>query len=273
VQILRGWKLAADPDGPEPRQPRRRFDLRRGPDGEWDGQLRCPTDDGALLDGALAPFERAEWERDWDDARRLHGDQASPHHLPRTAAERRLAALLALARRGAGNPDNTREPKPLVNVVVTHAAFERALTESAGLPVEPVDPRRAHEFDCRLTDGTPIDPATMLRHALSGFVRRVVIDPAGVITDLGRRQRLFTGPLRHAILALVPHCTFPGCTVPARNCEIDHRHQWRHGGHTNPANAAPLCDRHQKRKEHGYTDHPNPDGTWTWHRPDGTRLE
>jgi hypothetical protein len=272
-QILRAWRLAADPDGSEPRCPRRRFDLRRGPDGEWDGRLLAPADEGAAIDAALAPFERIEWEKDWDEARRLHGLDAAPHHLPRTASERRLAALLALVSRGAGSPDSTREPKPLVNIVVTQAAFERALAQAAGLPVDPVDPRRAHELDCRLIDGTPIDPATMLRHALSGFVRRVVIQSPGIITNIGRRQRLFTGPLRHAILSLVPHCGFPGCTVPARHCEVDHRHRWRHGGTTTPDNGAPLCDRHQKLKERGFTDQQNPDGTWTWHRPDGTRLE
>ncbi len=271
--ILRAWKLAADPDGPEPRCPRRRFDLRRGPDGEWDGRLLAPADEGAAIDAALAPFERIEWQRDWDEARRIHGVDASAHHLPRTASERRLAALAAALRRGAGSPDHTREPKPLVNIVVTHAAFERALAQAAGLPVEPLDPTRAHELDCRLIDGTPIDHATMLRHALSGFVRRVVIQSPGIITDIGRRQRLFTGPMRHAILSLVPHCGFPGCTVPARHCEVDHRHRWRHGGPTTPENGAPLCDRHQKLKERGFTDQQNPDGTWTWHRPDGTRLE
>jgi hypothetical protein len=272
-QILRAWRLAADPDGPEPRCPRRRFDLRRSPDGEWDGRLLAPADEGAAIDAALAPFERIEWERDLAEARRIHGLDAAAHHLPRTASERRLAALLALVSRGAGSPDGTREPKPLVNIVVTQAAFERALAQAAGLPVEPLDPTRAHEFDCRLIDGTPIDPATMLRHALTGFVRRVVIQSPGIITNIGRRQRLFTGPMRHAILSLVPHCGFPGCTVPARNCEVDHRHRWRHGGHTTPENGAPLCDRHQKPKERGFTDHRNPDGTWTWHRPDGTRLE
>ena len=272
-KILRAWKLAADPDGPEPRCPRRRFDLRRGPDGEWDGRLLAPADEGAAIDAALAPFERIEWERDWAEARRIHGLDAAAHHLPRTTSERRLAALLALVSRGAGSPDGTREPKPLVNIVVTQAAFERALAHAAGLPVEPIDPTKAHELDCRLTDGTPIDPATMLRHALTGFVRRVVIQSPGIITNIGRRQRLFTGPLRHAILSLVPHCGFPGCTVPARNCEVDHRHRWRHGGHTEPENGSPLCDRHQKLKERGFTDRQNPDGTWTWHRPDGTRLE
>jgi hypothetical protein len=272
-RILRAWKLAADPDGPEPRVPRRRFDLRRGPDGEWEGRLFAPADEGAAIDAALAPFERIEWQRDWDEARRIHGVNASAHHLPRTASERRLAALHALVSRGAGSPDGTREPKPLVNIVVTQAAFERALAQAAGLPVDPLDPTKAHEFDCRLIDGTPIDAETMLRHALTGFVRRVVIQSPGIITDIGRRQRLFTGPMRHAILSLVPHCGFPGCTVPARNCEVDHRHRWRHGGLTEPHNGAPLCDRHQKLKERGFTDRQNPDGTWTWHRPDGTRLE
>ncbi len=175
-RILRAWKLSADPDGPEPRCPRRRFDLRRGPDGEWDGRLLAPADEGAAIDAALAPFERIEWERDWAEARRIHGVDAAAHHLPRTASERRLAALLALVSRGAGSPDGTREPKPLVNIVVTQAAFERALAQAAGLAVERLDPTKAHEFDCRLIDGTPIDAATMLEPCVVG-VRATGGDP------------------------------------------------------------------------------------------------
>lgn len=272
-QFLRAWKYAADPDGPTPDDRDRRFDLSRGWDGEWHGTLVSPAETGAELDAALAAFEQREFQRDWDEARVLHGADACAHHLRRTASQRRHDALLAMARRACGNPDGTREPKPLVNVVVTRQAFERHLAHAAGLPVDPIDPASAEEHACRLADGTPITGQKLIQLALRGVVQRVVLDSPSVVTDVGRPQRLYTGPLRRAILSVVPYCTFPGCDTPATRCEVDHRHRWADGGRTTPENGAALCDRHQKLKEHGFTDRRDPDGTWTWHRPDGSRLE
>lgn len=56
----------------------------------------------------------------------------------------------------------------------------------------------------------PVDARDALIAALIGQVRRVVVDSAGVIVNMGRRQRLFTGALRDAILALQPWCMWTG---------------------------------------------------------------
>lgn len=44
-------------------------------------------------------------------------------------------------------------------------------------------------------------------------------------------------------------CTAPGCRVPARRCDTDHRVPWPQGP-TCPCNLAPLCRRHHLAKHH-----------------------
>ena len=108
-----------------------------------------------------------------------------------------------------------------------------------------------------------------------GHVRRVVIGADGVIINLGRRSRLFTGSARdaallQAVLDRGRRCLWPGCRH--RHCQIDHRHEWHHHGHTNLDNAGPLCGRHNRHKTRGYRTWRDPDGTWHIQRPDGTTI-
>ena len=69
-------------------------------------------------------------------------------------------------------------------------------------------------------------------------------------------------------------CIFPGCTRPARMCELDHtiRHP---DGPTCVCNLAPQCKHHHNLKHHApgwhLTNHAN--GTLTWTTPTGQRLD
>lgn len=44
------------------------------------------------------------------------------------------------------------------------------------------------------------------------------------------------------------HCIFPGCTTPARRCQLDHRIPYGEGGPTTPWNLFSLCQRHHNLK-------------------------
>jgi len=271
--VLHRWRLAADPDGPEPATEDRSFRLRRTLGDRVDGELRTDSLTGAEIRALLERAERTEWEADWAHARRLRGDHATADDLPRTPDQRRHDALVALLRRGAGNPDGS-EARPVVDVVVTQADLERLLAEHAGLPVDPVDPTSVHaDSGPRLTDGTPVSGTDVVRLALRGFIRRVVVDPAGRPVAISSRQRLYTGPLRQVLLALARTCNFPGCDTPAHRCEVDHIHPWRQDPTTHAGNGWALCDHHQKLKERGFTPHRSHGGVTYWTRPDGTRLE
>ncbi|TWG89995.1 hypothetical protein L615_009500000190, partial [Nocardioides sp. J9] len=43
-------------------------------------------------------------------------------------------------------------------------------------------------------------------------------------------------------------CRFPGCTVSATRCDLDHSVEHARGGPTCPCNLVPLCRRHHRAK-------------------------
>ena len=77
--------------------------------------------------------------------------------------------------------------------------------------------------------------------------------------------------MRRHIAAAHRHCTFPGCTRPAEQCDTDHRLTYRSGGRTIVINLGPLCRQHHNAKTHGrWRLHYNPDtATTTWTSPLG----
>jgi len=101
---------------------------------------------------------------------------------------------------------------------------------------------------CNLTTGAPIHPTVALRALLTGHVRRVVVDSANVITELGTRSRVFTGAAREAALLLANYCSYPGCEIRARHSQVDHMIEWANGGTTSQYNAQPRCGPHNRFK-------------------------
>jgi hypothetical protein len=65
-------------------------------------------------------------------------------------------------------------------------------------------------------------------------------------------------------------CRFPGCTVPATTCDLDHAIAWPYGP-THAANLRCLCRAHHLLKTFwpGWRDRQHPDGTIDWIAPDG----
>jgi hypothetical protein len=121
-------------------------------------------------------------------------------------------------------------------------------------------------------NGTLVHPVEIIHAALAGHIRRVVYNSAGVITDVGRRQRLFTGVLREAVLMHSRTCIWPGCEIPAGRCQADHLDPWKTSRTTTPANGAPLCRHHNQTKNRGFATRRDPQGHWHTYRPDGTEL-
>jgi hypothetical protein len=69
-------------------------------------------------------------------------------------------------------------------------------------------------------------------------------------------------------------CRFPGCTVLATRCDLDHTVPWPHGP-TCPCNLAALCRHHHRLKTHdpGWTLTNHDNGHLTWTTPWGTSYE
>jgi hypothetical protein len=73
-----------------------------------------------------------------------------------------------------------------------------------------------------------------------------VLGTAGQVLDLGRERRLFTGPIRRALILRDGGCAFPGCDRPSRWCHGHHVVGWQDGGETCLANAVLLCAFHHR---------------------------
>jgi hypothetical protein len=151
-------------------------------------------------------------------------------------------------------PTNGKRPEPLVNFVidpttgvdtlVRHGLLELDDTEATGLAT--VDPSTRR---CATTTGTPVHPDVVMKAIIRGSIRRVMVDAHDVVINMGRTQRLFTGKAREAAQLRAVRCGHRGCDVPAGFCDVDHVDEWAaDGGHTDQANALPLCGVHDRWK-------------------------
>ena len=101
--------------------------------------------------------------------------------------------------------------------------------------------------------------------------RWTVTDPdTGQPIHEGTTRRRPTSWQRRSVESRDRTCIFPGCRVPATNCDLDHRIPWAHGGLTRRKYLAPLC-RHDHGNRHlcGWTYRPLRNGDYLWTSPLG----
>ena len=272
--FLNGWVAGADPDGAH-RSAERAHAGRRAHAGVVGNECFLDAQGGATagvqLKEILDAFAHAEWLADWDEGVLHHGEGMCPGLMSRTDAQRRFDALLAIFHAAAAMNSDATGTGVTVNLVVGLEAFEHHLEEALGGNPAPLDPNDPMTH-CETGHGVIIDPYDLLVAAVNGHVRRVVLDSAGVVVDMGRKQRLFTGPLREAVLLSGRRCLWPGCHVPASACQADHVLPWSQAGPTSTANGAPVCGHHNRWKSRGYRTWRDEHGHWHHHRPDGTEL-
>ncbi len=284
LAVLREWEALADADGAdrgadECHERRRAGLVESAINGSWSLEGSFGALQGAAMAEIFEQFERAELLADWTEARDRVGDAAVLGDLARTAAQRRADTLFAIFRRAASVPAGGRAPEPLVNIVIDQATFEDQLRSAAGEAVE-VDPDEAVEGRrCHTVRGTPLRPADVLAAALLGHVRRVIVDRAGAVIDLGTKRRLFTGSARDAafLQALLRgpgglRCLWPGCDAHGGCLQVDHREPAARGGPTDVGNSDAYCGFHNRIKERGFEPERTPDGRWVIHRPGGTPI-
>ena len=279
---MQQWLVLADPDGAdrddEISHEKRRVSLHRNFDGSWSHEGQFGPLQGATLEEILSYYEQAEFEADWAWARERFGDDACAADLPRTPAQRRADALVAMALAAASAPADGRRPEPCVSIVIDQETFEDELRRACGQDVERDPNVDVDGRVCHTINGTPLHPSDVVVAAIVGYVRRVVVDAAGTVIDLGRRRRLFTGSSREAAMLQAflrdpgggLGCFWPGCDGGAR--QVDHCHAAADGGPTDVANSGLCCGTHNRLKQHGFTPVRNADGTWTIHRPDGQPI-
>jgi hypothetical protein len=102
-----------------------------------------------------------------------------------------------------------------------------------------------------LEDGGALTAAAARRLACDAKVIPIVLGGPGQVLDAGRSQRLFTGPLRRALVVRDGGCVFPDCDRPPRWCEGHHVRSWVHGGPTSLGNAVLVCAPHHRLLHEG----------------------
>ncbi|WP_410810112.1 DUF222 domain-containing protein [Micromonospora sp. 067-2] len=153
----------------------------------------------------------------------------------RTAGQRRhdaLADVCRLALRTGELPEHGGDPAQVV-VTTDYDALLQQLDAGA------------------LDTGLQLTPEAVRRLACDAAILPAVLDGAAQVLDVGRQRRLFTGPLRRALVLRDRGCAFPGCDRPPRWCDAHHIRHWVDGGPTSLANAVLLCGHHHRHLHHG----------------------
>ncbi len=286
-QMVEDWVRVVDEDGTRDADhaahEKRDASLHQGFDGSWTLTGRCGSLSGVELDTIFRAFLEAETLADWDTARAEKGAGATPADLARTDAQRRFDALEKIFHRAAtARADAPGGSQVVTNIVIDHRTFERMLARLAGLDPTPIDDALSvfptGTYRCSTMDGGPVEATAAVAQALIDHVRRVVVGADGVIIDMGRQRRLFTGAAALAVKLERTTCYWPGCHTPVTACQCDHLRPWSiradgsGGGCTCPRGGGPACRRHNHDKEHGYHVHRDPAGRIHVHRPDGTEI-
>jgi len=274
--FCRDWVQAVDADGAhtnsERQWDRRDVHLTQDFNGSWKLDGRLTSADGARFHDILTKLTDAERLIDIDAAQAAHGDDWR-RHLSRTPAQLRYDAFIKLA---LAPPANTAAAGIVTNIVIDQQSFDEQLAALCGTHSEPVIPNEIAEAIlngsryCHTADGVWVNPAEAVAEALAGHVRRIVVNSRGVVTEVGRKQRLFTGANRLAAMFQSVRCYWHGCWAPATKCDIDHLSPHSKGGATNSDNGRSACGYHNLLKESGYEVHRRSDGTIEIIRPDGT---
>ncbi len=272
--LLRHWEELADTDGARQRHDRAVLDRRANVGFVAERaylDAAGPSYDGVIFDGVLAHYANIEWQTEWDILSAIHGADMHAGLMERTAGQRRFDALQRIFHIAAGGPDGTG-PAVTVDITIDQATFEHQLERMLGGNPDPIPPSHAPNRRCHDRQGRVIDPRAAVAASLVGQVRRKVLAADGVVLDMGRRQRLFTGPQREAVLAAAMFCTYIGCRIPGHHCEADHLIPFARGGLTNVRNGGPGCGHHNPLKNNGTITLRDAKGRWHTYRPDGTEI-
>ena len=81
----------------------------------------------------------------------------------------------------------------------------------------------------------------------------------------GTTKRRPTASQQRAVETMHATCVFPGCRIPAADCDLDHRRDWAKGGATTIGNLGPLCKHdHRVKHEAGWQYRFTPEGDAEW---------
>ena len=119
-----------------------------------------------------------------------------------------------------------------------------------------------------LSVGESISAAALRQLACDADILPAVLNGKSELLDVGRTQRLVTGPIRAALELRDRGCAFPACSKPPKDCHAHHIVPWWMGGGVTALwNLVLLCPHHHNIVEPGSHESAQ---RWTIElRPDG----
>jgi hypothetical protein len=191
-------------------QQTRAFTLTNNGDGRYRITGWLDTEAAAIVNAALDPLCKPDADR--------------------TATQRRADALVEVCRlalRTEELPANGGD-RPQIVVTIPYDVVRNQL--GAG----------------QLDTGERLSAEQVRRLACDAHLIPMVLGGDGQILDVGQARRLFTGPLRRALVVRDGGCAFPGCDRPPRWCDAHHIRAWTAGGRTALNNGVLLCGYHHR---------------------------
>jgi hypothetical protein len=273
-EVCQRWQACADPDGTQ-----NDHDLSEANRSVKLGQTgtgfvltaQGSAKTGEELAKILTAHEQAEYELDVAARLARYGEQALMFPLARNARQRRFDAMMAVMLKGAGT-DQAGHIATTVNLVITPEELTKLIRNYLGVDEDTTSVASTRLQLCETVNGTPVSNRDMLHAALTGQIRRVIVDSAGRVIDLGRRQRLFTGAAREAVKMLGDRCCWPGCEHNLGNMHLDHLEAYAANGVTSPGNGGVMCPAHNQAKERHRIRVKRDETGWHHYRPDNTEI-
>jgi hypothetical protein len=96
----------------------------------------------------------------------------------------------------------------------------------------------------------PVSSRTVERWACDCSITRVLMKDS-VVIDVGRAERVISGPRRRALIARDQHCQWTDCDRPGSWCDGHHFVHWIQGGGGEIENQILLCGRHHWKVHEG----------------------
>lgn len=204
-----------------------------------------------------------------------------------------------MARRAAASDERTLPQKRAAALLALTRGWDHLPDTDGNHPDDPHAQRAARQVVLYAFEPPPHDPQAPVELRGYGPVTRASTDHweptvrrrrvnLAELADRNRPAALryaATEALRLFVQARDGTCIFPGCAVPAEDCDLDHTIPFDHddptrGGRTTSEDTAPICRCHHRVKTAGiwtyYRDH---DGTYVWfhgpahpHPDPGTRI-
>ncbi|MGH9226197.1 MAG: DUF222 domain-containing protein [Acidimicrobiales bacterium] len=202
-----------------------------------------------LEEGVVLPLEEGE------EVLRLLDAQGGGSREPQSGAHRRADALVELLRAGSGGAGT-----PGVDRYTLHLVAD-------------VDTATGRFGDhAELLDGSPISAETLRLMSCDCGVVRHLFRGRSQPLDIGTRTSVWTVAQRRSISVRDGgRCRFVACE--RRTCDVHHVRHFEDGGPTAVHNGILLCPRHHTAvHEAGLQITGEPNGTATFHRPDGITL-